>query len=99
MNDVSPLLHAACAICVQMAVGLTTGNWVWGATFGCTFFIAREHTQAEYRWIAQFGNGLRVNMPWWGGFDRRAWNMASVLDWFVPVVACLAVWLSANALA
>ncbi len=27
-----------------------------------------------------------MNMPWWGGFDPRAWDVASLMD-FVPVVA------------
>ena len=93
--DVSPLIHAACAVIVQVAVGLITGNWICGAAVCCAFFIAREHTQAEYRWIAKSGNGKRINMPWWGGFDPRAWDIASLLDWLVPVAACLLVyWLT-----
>ena len=27
--------------------------------------ILRELAQAEYRWIEQFGAGVRANMPWW----------------------------------
>ncbi len=69
--DISPLLHALCAVAAQILVGLFTGNWAYGAIAGCTFFIAREHTQAEYRWIEMFGHGKRMNMPWWGGFDRK----------------------------
>ena len=53
--DISPLLHALCAVAAQILVGLFTGNWAYGAIAGCTFFIAREHTQAEYRWIEMFG--------------------------------------------
>jgi len=96
--DLSPLLHALCALGLQAIFGLLLGNWYMGALIGCTFFLAREHTQAEYRWISQFGNGRRDNMPWWGGFDRRAWNMASILDWLVPVAACVIVWLVGHAL-
>ena len=92
--DISPLLHTACAVCAQAVIGLLTGNWYVGAAVGCTFFIAREHTQAEYRWIAKFGNGKRINMPWWGGFDPRVWDKASLLDWLVPVVVCCTVYLS-----
>ncbi|HCP0719288.1 TPA: hypothetical protein OCO68_003693 [Escherichia coli] len=68
----------------------------YGAIAGCTFFIAREHTQAEYRWIEMFGHGKRMNMPWWGGFDPRVWDVASLMDFSVPVVACLLVWLLVN---
>lgn len=67
-----------------------------GGAIGCIWFIAREHTQAEYRWIAQLGAGRRANMPWWGGFDRRAWNLPSLLDWFVPVLACTVVYFVAT---
>jgi len=90
--DASPLLHALCAVSLQCMFGVMTGNWISGAFIGCTWFIAREHTQAEYRWIAQFGAGKRANMPWWGGFDWRAWNLPSLLDWLIPVLACSAVY-------
>ena len=56
------------------------------------FYLGREHAQAEYRWIAQFGNGKRANMPWWGGFDWHVWNLPSLLDWLVPVLACAVVY-------
>lgn len=51
-------------------------------------FVAREYTQAEYRWIKRFGDGHRHKMPWWGGFDPHAWDVASLMDFVVPVVAC-----------
>lgn len=92
MLDISPLLHAAVALGLQIVIGVVFGDWVIGGAIGCTCFIAREHTQAEYRWIAQFGGGKRANMPWWGGFDWRAWNLPSLLDWFVPVLACAVVY-------
>ncbi len=69
--DITPFLHALCAVAAQLLIGLFTGNWAYGAIAGCTFFIAREHTRAEYRWIEMFGHGKRINMPWWGGFDPR----------------------------
>ncbi len=90
--DLSPLCHALAALAVQCALGLTIGAWFSGGAIGCIWFIAREHTQAEYRWIAQFGAGKRANMPWWGGFSWRAWNIPSLLDWLVPVLACSAVY-------
>lgn len=93
MTDLSPVFHAAVSVALQVVVGMTTDMWGVGGALGCLWFIAREQTQAEYRWIAQFGDGKRENMPWWGGFDYRAWDMASVLDFAVPVVAVTAVWL------
>lgn len=88
MRDSSLFLHAAVAVTLQCVIGLLFGMWAVGGSLGCLWFIAREHTQAEYRWIAQFGAGKRANMPWWGGFDWRAWNLPSLLDWLVPVLAC-----------
>jgi hypothetical protein len=62
-------------------------NLIAGAIAGTFFFIGREHTQAEYRWIALFGKGLRANMPWYGGFDPRVWNhLDSWLDWLAPTL-------------
>lgn len=92
MSDVSPLLHATMAVVMQCVIGLTFSMWGVGGVLGCLWFIAREHTQAEYRWIAMFGHGKRANMPWWGGFAPKAWDGASLLDWLAPVVACLAVY-------
>lgn len=85
--DWTPLIHALVAVAAQVLVGLLTGNWWLGGALACTWWIAREHTQAEYRWIAQFGAGVRANMPQWGGFDPRVWTLGSVVDWLVPVVA------------
>lgn len=51
------------------------------------FWIARETAQAEYRWIQQYGEGKRENMPWWAVFDKRAWNTDSfVNDLLLPVL-------------
>lgn len=92
MIDLSPLGHAAVAVIVQVCIGMTCGLWAAGGAIGCMWFVAREHTQAEYRWIAQLGAGKRANMPWWGGFDWRVWNMPSLLDWLVPILACAVVY-------
>ena len=96
MMDLSPLYHAIAAVVLQCTVGLAFCMWGMGGALGCMWFIAREHTQAEYRWIAMFGHGHRSNMPWWGGFDWRVWDPASLLDWLVPVLACIAVYLVAK---
>ena len=43
-----------------------------------------------------FENGKRINMPWRGSFEPHAWGVASLMDFAVPVVACLLVWLLVN---
>lgn len=60
-------------------------------------FAGREEAQAEYRWIATFGKGLRANMPWWGGFDWRVWNVKSLADWILPLSVALIFWLITRA--
>lgn len=94
--DLSPVCHAAIAVIFQLVTGLYIGDFSVGGVVGCVWFIAREHTQAEYRWIASLGGGKRANMPWWGGVDWRAWNISSLLDWVAPVVACTGVYLVVN---
>jgi hypothetical protein len=79
------LSHVAIALLIQVAVtkGLRT-SWLAGAAAASAWAIAREITQAEYRWIEQFGGGLRANMPWWGAVDPRVWHADALLDWLVP---------------
>lgn len=88
MIDMSPAGHAVVALIIQCISGFLFDMWGVGGALGSLWFIAREQTQAEYRWIATFGGGKRSAMPWWGGFDYRAWNLGSVLDWVVPVIVC-----------
>ena len=92
MTDLSPFKHALLSTAFQIGVGLLTGNWLVGGFIGCTWWAAREHTQAEYRWIVAYGSGKRANMPWWGGFDPRAWDAASALDFLIPVIASILVY-------
>lgn len=92
MTDLSPIYHAIAAVSLQCAVGIMSGDWHTGGLVSCSWFFSREHTQAEYRWISRLGNGKRTNMPWWGGFDSQAWDVASFLDWLVPVIMCSLVY-------
>ena len=88
--------HIVVAILIQLLVRIISGSWVAGAAAASAWFISREISQAEYRWIEQFGAGLRGNMPWWGRFDVRVWQHADPwLDWIVPsvvtsIIACVA---------
>lgn len=83
------LEHALIALAVQVAVGLATRNWWAGGLLACGYFIGRELAQAEYRWIEQFGEGLRANAPWWAAFDGRVWMTADqYADVIGPLLMC-----------
>lgn len=92
LKDLTPLYHALAAVSVQCLIGFLLDEWAFGGVVGCVWFVAREQTQAEYRWIARFGYGKRATMPWWGGFDYRVWDAGSALDYLVPVFSCLIVY-------
>jgi hypothetical protein len=81
------LEHSAYALLFMAIIGLLTGNWLAGACFGVAFFVGREHAQAEYRVIEHFYEGKRANAPWYGGFERRAWSLKSILDFVLPIAA------------
>ena len=88
----------AIALGVQLLVVAATRNWWDGAMAAAGWAISREVTQAEYRWIEQYGHGLRANMPWWGGLDPLIWQKVDPwLDWIAPTlfaitVAVVATW-------
>jgi hypothetical protein len=89
--------HALVAIALQAMIGLTTGKWWAGAGLASGYFVGREVAQAEYRWIEQFGDGLRANLPWNAVFDLRAWQTVDqTADWLGPVLATVTIALVAT---
>ncbi len=84
--------HALIAVALQALIGRATGKWWAGAGLTSGYFIGREVAQAEYRWIAEFGEGLRANMPWHAVFDARVWQTVDqTADWLGPLVATVVV--------
>ena len=84
--------HIIPALLIQLGISLALRNLPAGAAAACVWSISREITQAEYRWIEQFGEGLRANMPWWGGLDPRVWQKADPwLDWILPSLLAIAI--------
>ena len=84
--------HIVLAVLIQLVVRFISGSWTAGAAATCAWFVSRELAQAEYRWIEQFGSGIRDNMPWWGGFDLRVWQKPDQwLDWIVPCALSVAI--------
>lgn len=83
------MIHALITLIVQSSFGLLTGDWLFGGAVAVGCYMGREHAQAEYRWIEQYGAYRRANMPWWGGFDPRVWNLKSVTDWLLPLLVAV----------
>ena len=52
-------------------------------------YAGREHAQAEERWM-RARNLNREKSPWWCGFAASAWTAKSLLDFLLPLAACLA---------
>ena len=89
--------HIVLAAAIQLLVRLPTRSWAAGAAAASAWFISREITQAEYRWIERFGGGLRANMPWWGGLDLRVWqHLDPWLDWIAPSLVVVAIAIAAQ---
>ncbi|WP_277611865.1 hypothetical protein [Escherichia coli] len=40
--DITPFLHALCAVAAQVLVGLFTGNWVYGAIAGLVWLLVNR---------------------------------------------------------
>lgn len=79
--------HSVYALLMMFAVGFPTGNWLAGAMLGCGFFIGREHAQAEYRAIEKYYDGKRAGMSDFEAFKPRNWDIKSILDFVLPIMA------------
>jgi hypothetical protein len=82
------MTHIVPALLVQLI--LSPFGWWLGALFAIGYYLGREMAQAEYRLIERY-YGSRSLMPWWGAFQRRAWDQKSVLDVLLPSLAVIAV--------
>lgn len=84
--------HVLIGLALQLTMYLAgVMNLAQGAVLCSAIFLMREVTQAEYRWIEAFGQGLRSNMPWYAVLQPRAWNWKSVTDVVVPTITSWAV--------
>lgn len=81
------LAHPVIALVLQALIGLASGDWWVGAAAGAFYFIGREYAQAEYRNIETNYGGQRKNMPYFGGFEPRAWTLKGLTDFIYPSVA------------
>lgn len=91
--DLTPIEHAVAAIMIQSGWAFVAGDWWAGTALGIAVFVGREHAQAEYRYInANGGNRYTTPLPAeLACLHPRWWDIGSVLDLVVPVLACLTV--------
>ena len=86
------MTHIFVTVLAQITIGLLFRKWLLGGILAVSFYLGREITQAEYRWISSLGEGRRANMPWWGGLDPQVWNFKSLGDVLFPAIAVVAVY-------
>lgn len=86
---------------VPIAIGIQLLCWAIGRLFdvparaslwigcfaGAAVCVMREITQHEYRWIEQFGDGRRANMPGYAGLEVWHWNSHSIWETVVAILA------------
>lgn len=93
--DATPFMHAAISLVIQALVGLLTGNWWLGGLVACTWWVAREHTQAEYRYLKHAS--LKRSDVKWLEFkvlvSKSAWSKDSVMDFAIPAVVTTVTYL------
>lgn len=82
------MIHALITLALA-ALAWPFGLHVEAAAVSAAFYCGREHAQAEYRTIYTNYGGRREDATWWCGFEPRAWNWKSLLDWMVPVVVTI----------
>jgi len=85
------MTHLLLALVMQFFAGAMFNLWWLGACAAAGFFMGREHAQAEYRVIEAYYGGKRANMPWYGGFEPKAWTSKGLLDWLLPAGATIVV--------
>lgn len=83
------MIHALITLALA-ALAWTVGLHAEASAMSAAFYCGREHAQAEYRAIKSFYDGKRANAPWWCGFERRAWNMKSIIDLVGPLLVAIA---------
>jgi hypothetical protein len=78
MNHILPALI--------MQFFLSPLSWWAGVLFAGGYYLGREMAQAEQRVIEQY-YGKRSKLPWYGAFERRAWDQSAILDFVAPIAA------------
>lgn len=89
MNS-SNFLHAFMGLVMQLVIAVITGNWWYGAFLAAGLFWGREHDQKQHN-IAKATNRTVKELKWYEGADMTKWSLDSLLDFFFPLVATVAM--------
>ena len=60
------------------------------------FYLGREITQAEYRYIEEFCDRKRSRMPWYAVIVPEAWTVKGIFDWVLPLAVSLIFYFASN---
>jgi hypothetical protein len=64
----------------------------WLAFLPAAFYLGREHSEAEYRYMKAHHTN-RADSPWYMGFLPESWTLDAVLDCAIPFLVCATVFL------
>jgi len=84
------VVHGVIALCLQGAIFLATGNPWYGFCVASGIFWSREQDQKQHN-IAKAKKCTLNEIKWYEGGDMTQWSKDSLLDFFVPFFATLAV--------
>ena len=82
------MIHAGITLVFCIAL-LVSGFSNYLVCIPIFFYIGREYTQAEYRYIEAHGK-KRSECPWWCGLAKESWTVKGVMDWFLPAIVAIA---------
>lgn len=88
----SHLQHSIYALAMLCIVGVFFG-YIAGASFAIAFFLAREHTQAEYKYIKDNGGDRyrTPKLPELGCLSSKYWSIDSILDFTIPSILVIVI--------
>ena len=89
------MIHALISL-ITCAIFILLKLPPWLCLLPAVWYMGREYAQAEYRWIEDYGDGKRANMPWYAPLTPAAWTAKGMLDWILPLLVCFAAALVAR---
>ena len=84
-----PMIHSLITIAVCVVIALS-GLPYWMCMMPAVWYMGREYSQAEYRYIEAYCYRKRENMPWYAPFLACSWTVKGMLDWILPLLVSVA---------